>query len=313
MKRLQILALLTLSVILFNSCSNDNSTNPKNGCNYTIDKSLANLYDCPPSVDDCYEGKLVNAEKMKALDRLNFFRQLHGLPEVTYNPNMDEAVQKSALIAVANSTLTHFPPTSASCYSTQGDTACQKSNLHWGRQNSVWSSAASIDGWINEKNSASIGHRRWFLCPFLKSVSFGRVDKIADNGQYLIGTTMYVWDFNGPTDANVEFVACPFHDYPVSAFDTGLILSFSVLADKSGLWSNSNINYSSTTIKVLDDSQNSYTVNNIKFDNDGYGTPNNIEWKTAGLQYNVKYTVKINNVIVKGQTKNYEYWFKIVN
>ncbi|MFC2131808.1 CAP domain-containing protein [Bacteroidota bacterium] len=321
MKKLYLIWLVLFTFVLFYSCEEESTSpkdtpEPKDSCDYTIDSRLAYIYDCPPGVSDCYEGTLANAEKMKALDRLNYFRRLHGIDEVSYNPDMDDDVQKSALIAVANETLNHFPPTSDKCYSTDGDTACQRSNLHlswYSGLQQVWSSAASIDGWIHERYSSSIGHRRWFLSPFLKTVSFGRVDQIKSDGKYLVGTTMYVWDTDGPTQSDVEFVSCPFHDYPSSAFQPDLILSFSVLANKSSTWANSNVNYTEATIQVTDESQNTYTVHSKSFDNIGYGMPNNIEWQTQGLDYNTKYTVNISNVLVGGEPRDYEYWFNIVN
>jgi len=315
MKKFQLIALFILSYLIFNSCSED-TTSPKDGCKYTIDSRLAELYDCPPSVDNCYEGTLGNSEKMKALDRLNYLRAIHGLPEVGYNPDKDVAVQKSALISVANETLTHTPATDFKCYTTIGDTACRQSNLHisyYSSLNQVWSSAASVDGWINERYSPSIGHRRWFLSPFLKTVAFGRVDRIKSNGQYWVGTTMHVWDSDGSTDADVEFIACPFHDYPSSAFEKDLILSFSVLMDKTNWWSNNKVLFPSSAIQVIDENQNSCTVTNKSFDNDNYGLPNNIQWKVQGLEYNKRYNVTISNVSVNGQNKSYSYWFKIVN
>jgi len=313
MKRFWLLALFILSYFLFYSCSEE-STNPKTGCDYTIDSRLAFLYDCPPGVDDCYEGTLSNAEKMRALDRLNFIRSIHGLPEVGYNPEQDVAVQKSALIAVANQALTHFPETTASCYTKLGYDACGQSNLHLSYYSSlshVWTAEESIDGWINEKYSTSLGHRRWFLSPFLKNVAFGRVDRILSNGQYWVGSTMWVWDTDGETDANVDFVACPFHDYPSTAFQKDLIFSFSVLMNKTSQPGNKNVNFSTSTISVRDDNQNSYSVQNSNKDNDYYGLPNNLQWTVSGIDYNIRYNVTISNVNVSGQMKNYSYWFKL--
>ncbi len=315
MKKITLLTLFILSCFIFNSCWEDTNS-PKDGCEYTIDSRLEFLYDCPPNVESCYEGTLAFAEKMKALDRLNYIRGIHGLPEVGYDPSYDKAVQKSALIAVANETLTHYPETNFKCYTTLGDTACQQSNLHvsyYSSLNQVWSSEASIDGWINERYSSSIGHRRWFLSPFLKNVSFGRVDRIKSNGQYWVGTTMRVWDSDGSTDANVEFIACPYHEYPRGAFEKDLILSFSVLMNKSNWWLNNKVNFSSASIVITDESQNNYTVQNIYDDNLNSGLPNNLQWTVSGLDYNKRFNVSISNVNVNGQIKNYEYWFTIIN
>lgn len=314
MKKIWILVLLIISIIL-NSCSEE-PTKPAQGCDYTIDSKLASLYICPPNEKDCFEGVLTLSEKIKALDRLNYIRKIHGLTEVNYNYDKDVAVQKSALIAVANQLLTHFPEKSSKCYTTTGDSACQQSNLHLSYYSSigkVWNSAESVDGWINERYSQSIGHRRWFLSPFLKSVSFGRVDQIKPNGQYWVASSMWVWDSEGSTNADVEFIACPFHNYPQSAFDKDLILSFSVLMNKTNWWSNNKVNFSSASVQVKDDNQSNYAVTNLSFDNQNYGLPNNLQWKVTGLEYNKKYNVTISNVNVNGELKSYNYWFKIEN
>jgi len=52
-------------------------------------------------------------------------------------------------------------------------------------------------------------------------------------------------------------------------------------------------------------------VTNVQSDNDGYGLPNVIQWKTAGLQPGVTYTVKITGVTGAPQAA-YEYSFKLV-
>lgn len=312
MKNMKILILALISISIFYSCSNDTTTNPKNGCNTSIDSKLENLYVCPPDINTCFEGVLAQTEKDKALARLNYFRSIHGLPQVGYNYSQDENVQKASLISVSNKTLNHFPPVTYKCYSIGGDTACQHSNLHlsWAGGYLAFQSAKSIDGWINEKFSTSIGHRRWILSPFLKQVAYGRVDYLA-SGDYRVGTSLWIWDNSGSANTNVEFVACPFHNYPSTAFQPDLILSFSVLADNSNIWANKNIGFQSAQVTVEDVNGKDYSVNSISFDNQGYGMPNSIQWKVSGLQYNQKYTVTITGVKVKGQDKDYNYWFTL--
>ena len=50
----------------------------------------------------------------------------------------------------------------------------------------------------------------------------------------------------------------------------------------------------------------------MSFDNVGYGIPNNLQWKVAGLQSNVRYAVTIANVRVAGAARTYDYTFRIV-
>lgn len=310
-----LLSLIFLFAVVFYSCQDD-SNSPQNPSN--LPAEILAMYDSPPNVDDCYEGVLKMSEKQKALNRLNYFRQIHNLPLIEYNTTWDKGTQKSALISVANKTLSHFPPTTYKCYTPLGDTACQQSNLHisWSSNFSQpWNSELSIDGWINEEFSSSIGHRRWFLSPFLKTVSFGRVDWISTKGEYIVGTTMHVFDSQGPANTQIEFVACPFHDYPSTAFKPGLILSFTAIPDKSNWFAQANksVDFSKANIQVTDESGNPLQVNDQTFDNINYGVPNSLEWRVNGLQFNKKYNVTISNAKVNGQFKEYTYWFKLNN
>ncbi len=314
MKKIIFSLIISLSILFF-ACE-ENSNSPKTQSD--LPPEIIALYDTPPNVDDCYEGILKMSEKEKALNRLNYFRQIHELPLVSYNTSWDVGTQKSALISVANKTLSHFPPTTYKCYTKLGDTACQQSNLHiswYSNFTQPWNSEMSIDGWINEEYSSSIGHRRWFLSPFLKTVSFGRVDWIESNGTYIVGTTMHIFDSDGSANTNVEFVACPYHNYPSTAFKPNLILSFTAVPDKSSWYAQANrtVDFSNAKITVTNENGNSLQVYEQTYDNINYGVPNSLEWKVNGLQYNIKYNVSISNAKVNSQFKDYSYWFKITN
>jgi hypothetical protein len=52
-------------------------------------------------------------------------------------------------------------------------------------------------------------------------------------------------------------------------------------------------------------------ISGMKFDNDGYGVPNNIRWFAEGIKSGVKYNVVITNVKVNTTFKNYSYWFEL--
>ncbi len=311
MKRLNlILAVLFSGLIIFGSCEEE-SSGPS--CNTDIDDRVADLYDCPPDAGNCYEGDLAQRVQDDVLERVNYFRNIHNLPDVSYNPTFDDYVQKASLIAAANKALTHYPSESAKCYTAVGDTGSQKSNLalSWSGGFVDKASEYFVDGWISEIHSASIGHRRWILHPFLNTVSFGRVDSFEEG--HVVGSALYVMDSKSPSQANVEFIACPFHNYPSSAFPNNARFSFQILADKDSPWgANRNVDFSNASIEVYQGSpDNSLSVNSVKYDNDGYGLPNCIQWKTSTFSYGARYTVNVSNVIVGGESKDYEYWFEI--
>ena len=318
MKILKVFSIIALMAIIV-SCS-DNSTNPvdpgtKSLGNYP---QLEALYDKDPDPAQCYEGVLKNSEKQKVLNRVNYFRRMHGLSDVSYNSSADIYVQKASLLSYANKTLNHYPTPAAKCYSVEADSACGSSNLHLGYSTAVsnWKSEDAVDGWLNEKNSigGAIGHRRWLLNPLLKTVSFGRVDAVETNNYHYTASTLHIFDFGPQPASKVEYVAFPYGNYPNSAFEpASCYLSFSVFADKTTIWGlNSKVDFKNVTIQVKDPSGSNVAVTDITYDNQGAGLTNNLEWKASTMITNVKYTVSISNVSVNGTAKNYSYDFTVV-
>ncbi len=53
-------------------------------------------------------------------------------------------------------------------------------------------------------------------------------------------------------------------------------------------------------------------VSRVRFDNDGYGLPNNIQFAAAGLASNVTYDVTIDRVGVGGTLRTFTYYFRLV-
>jgi len=314
MKRLNILLLFSLVLVYLSGCG-DSGNNPVK-CKNDLPSTLTELYDCEPRMSDCYEGILKQSEKDLVLNRLNQIRALHGLSAVAYNSSDDKYAQKSALITAANEVMNHYPDSTDKCYSADGKKGCSDGNLWIGYANvvHVWKSDNMINDWLIDKDVLSLGHRRWLLNPFMKTVAFGRVDKINTNGYHWTASTIKVIPTSGNFDAittAVNYVAYPEGDYPESAFETNWFLSFSVLADVNYFNKNSQVNFDSTNIQVTNESSVSMPVNSISRDNVGYGLPNNIQWKVTGLQPDVKYTIKIINVKVKGVRKDYQYWFRV--
>ncbi|NLB18827.1 MAG: CAP domain-containing protein, partial [Syntrophomonadaceae bacterium] len=276
-------------------------------CPAPTPSGLGEIYELLPYTTCCYEGILRDSEKYKALDRLNYIRSLHGLNPVSYNYQDDIYTAKAALIIVANEKMNHKPDPSYKCYSEEGYTGSSTSNLYmcWGWRSQPPKTERFIDDWIIDDRVESLGHRRWLLSPFLKHTSYGRVDVPG-----FTGAAIKVINKNN-ADANVDFVAYPFQNYPGSLFLKDWYLSFSVVADKKNPWDNSSVNFHNVIIEIKDDNGKSLAVNSIKCNNEGYGVPNHLQWKVTGLKNGVKYTVNIKNVKVLGNNKDYEYWFKI--
>ncbi len=275
----------------------------------------AALYDVPPDLAACRAGTLKEAVRQDFLDRLNALRALHGLAPVTYSSAENEQVDRASLMMAANRALSHTPPTNWLCYSATGAQGAASGNLIGGWGNGLpWSSEDdNLAGWMTERYSASIGHRRWILDPFLGQIAYGRVAQQGTDGARSDAATLKVFDFATPSPAPASvppFVAYPQGDYPARYFGPGDILSFSAVVSSASRSANAAVNFSNATVRVSDASGD-LAVTEKSADNIGYGLPNNLQWSVAGLRPNVAYTVRITGV-TGAPTGSYQYSFRIV-
>ncbi|MBN8809182.1 MAG: CAP domain-containing protein [Sphingomonas sp.] len=275
----------------------------------------AALYDVLPNATTCNAGVLKASVKQDFLTWLNGVRALHGLPAVSYSAVEDNQEAAAALMMAVNKALSHTPPTSWLCYSSDGATAAGSSNLigGWGTGLSFSTEDDALAGWLRETNSASIGHRRWILDPFLGQVSYGRAAMVLPDGTRASTSAMRVFNFaNGVTVTGSipAFVAYPYHDYPSRYFQAGDYLSFTAIANASGAFgANTGVSFAHATIGVSGPS-GSLAVSDVASDNDGYGVANSVQWHVAGLQAGVTYTVTISGVTGAPQT-SYSYTFRM--
>ncbi len=306
--------ILLLAVIVY-SCNE--ATGP--ACNTKLPSTIAQLYDCGPDVDNCFEGTLKSDEKIKVITKLNLIRSLHGLQEISYNPDDEKYVQEAALITVSNKEMNHQPTKDAKCFTQDGYKGCDESNLWLGSASQVygWLSENMIIDWLIDDGVETLGHRRWLLNPFMRNASFGRVDKVESDGKHFTAGVLKVFDrlvFWPPFVSDIQYVAYPQGDYPAYAFKPDWYLSFSLVADKEAFWNNKNVDYTNTVIQMTDESSNTVTVNSVSYNTEGFGLPNIIQWKADGLQAGKRYNVKVTRVLNKNnnQEKDYEYSFKLV-
>ncbi len=277
--------------------------------------AAAALYDVPPDIATCNPGTLKTAVRTEFLIRINALRALHQLPPVTYSATENDQMDQSSLMMAANRALSHTPPTSWTCYSSAGAQGAGSGNLIGGWGNGLpWSTEDdNLAGWMNERYSASIGHRRWILDPFLGKISYGRVVQQTSGGFRSDAATMKVFSFavDPPLPSSVPpFVAYPYGDYPLRYFGPGDILSFSAVVSSASRYANGSVGFGSATVRVSD-ANGDLTVTDKATDNVGYGIPNSIQWKVTGLQPNVTYTVRITGV-TGTPTSSYQYTFRIV-
>jgi uncharacterized protein YkwD len=298
-----------LLFLIMAGCKKDGSGN------FTYDK----YYATRPDIQNCIAGSLNNSSKEAVLARVNYIRSLHKLPAVVYNPEYDQLVQQSALIGAANAELNHYPDPTAECYSKDGALGSGISNLgiSLSSQTADFKDETNVDRWLTEEYSQTIGHRRWLLDPFLKYISYGRVDGKPKKSGYSFVSAASLKIINSELAEipylSIAYVAYPCADYPSALFLKNGILSFSALYDKNDEWINSYVKYTHATVEVSTDGGQAMPVSAISFDNEAEGLPNSIQWKVEGLKDNINYNVKIKNVVADGDIiLNYQYSFKLV-
>jgi hypothetical protein len=273
------------------------------------------LYDVQPDVASCNPGSLKDIIRQEFLARINALRALHNLPAVTYSSTENAQMDQSSLMQALARTLSHTPPTTWTCYTSLGSQGAGSGNLIGGWGTGLpWSTEDDkLAGWMNERYSVSIGHRRWILDPFLGKISYGRVSVQDSSGFRSDAATMKVFGFavDPPLPSNVpSFVAYPYGDYPVRYFGPTDILSFSAIVNSTSRYANSGVSFANATIRVTGPNGD-LTITNQAADNVGYGIPNSVQWQVTGLQQNVTYTVRITGV-TGSSTSSYQYTFKIV-
>ncbi len=317
MKRLVLAFTVVATLALFSSCSESTPVQPDQNTDTTgTGLSISDLYDTAPDVGNCQTGSLKPAERTKVLNYVNAMRALHGLEPVTYRAADDPATAQASLIVAANQSLNHFPPESESCWSQSGYDASGTSNLAirlFSRANDLHTSESFVDQWLKDSMVSELGHRRWLIDPFLKYISFGRVDKDAAGSNWGVSGSAIKVIYDEKQDlvgTSVEYVAYPYHDYPARLYGPNLDMSFSVLADPTDFWKNDQVDFGNATITIAADGGSNIDVSNITVDNQTYGLANCLSWR-ASVSSGTRYTVDIRNVKVNGEVKNYQYWFTL--
>ena len=150
------------------------------------------------NINICDPGTISTLSLNNTLDRINYFRDLVGLPsDIIFDPILNQKCQESALMMEANGTVDHYPPTSWDCYTADGASAASYGNLAFGIH-----SSDAITGYIQDPgiNNYGVGHRRWLL--YTRANTFGTGSSLWSNVTWVID----IPSFNAPF---YEFVAYP--------------------------------------------------------------------------------------------------------
>jgi hypothetical protein len=226
------------------------------------------------------------------------------------------AAAEAALYMVANRTLTTTPSSNGLCYTANATRLAESGNIYVTiSAGGSTQSEPGASGLVRElvDGSAPLGLRRRLLNPFLSKTSFGRVDGPAGGASVPYMASVLKVVGNEASDINAmsnDFVAYPYGIYPASEFATGVNLSFSAIASKTNMAANggAQVSFSGTTVTVMDGAT-PLPVSDLAADYAGFGLANLLQWKVTGLQPNVTYTVRVDNVVVNGVTRQYTYSF----
>ncbi len=125
----------------------------------------------------CDPGTMDPAAMDDTLRRIAMFRWLAGLGPVDHDASRHSELMECAHMMSVNNALSHSPPTSWTCYTSGGASAAGRSNIALGYR----TPGSAIDGYMSDRNTPSLGHRRWILGERLASVEMG----FAGRGQCL--------------------------------------------------------------------------------------------------------------------------------
>lgn len=250
------------------------------------------------NVNSCQPGATSSAFHAAVEARINYFRQMAGLPTIRLNDQYTAKAQSAALMMSANKTIDHSPDGNWNCYSSEGAEAAGSSNLFL----SVYGPAA-IDGYIRDPGTGNVaaGHRRWILYPSTK---------VMGSGDIPAGSTPAanaLWVFDDSMWSARPATATPYVAWPPA----GYVPYNTVFPRWSFALPNADFANASVTLTL-----NGSNVPVTRYAPvNGYGE-NTLVWQINGMSdwqafnrpsRDTTYQVRIDNVRVDGTTKSYSY------
>lgn len=249
------------------------------------------------NVANCVAGDTSSAFKETVIRRINYYRSMAGLPNVTWTSDASKAsnAQAAALMMAANGKLSHDPPKDGSwkCDTASARAGAGSSNLAGGNDG-----PDAIDAYMRDNggNNAPVGHRRWILYPPRLEMASGDVPNW--NALFVFGKT-------GTRPSSPAFVPFPnpgFFPRPLN----------------SSRWSFSmtGANFTNATVSVKQGAS-SMSVN-VVHRGGGYGDPT-LVWEMPGSAFqnptnaDQRFDVRLENVVVGGVEKSFDYAVTLVN
>ncbi|MEI9852639.1 MAG: CAP domain-containing protein [Sphingomonas sp.] len=281
--------------------------------------SIATLYAVQPDITACQAGQLKAEVGARVLAVLNDIRAEHALPPVQYAAADEAGAMQSSLIMAANGQLSHTPPSSWNCYTSLGASVAGQANLYGGLGNGLryTSNDDLVIGWADRCRQSRRGQCR---PPPLAALSVPGHGLLRPRRRALPELEPL-----GRGDA--EGHQRRHRDPPEPAAHRRLSLrglsgalfrharAAVLQRDRRSahhFGANAAVNFSAATVSVRQRGGAAMAVSRVRFDNDGYGLPNNIQFAAAGLASNVTYDVTIDRVGVGGTLRTFTYYFRLV-
>ncbi len=241
---------------------------------------------------DCNAGTISADAQQKTLQRINYYRKLAGLPaDIVFDEEWNAKCQQAALMMYANNSLSHSPPTSWKCYTSEGKEAAGKSNLGLGS-----SASRAIDSYVRDNGGSNqaCGHRRWIL--YSKAAKMGHGSTSRSDALWTIGGT------TGRTNLP-EFIAWP----PASFVPAPLVYA---------RWSCSvpKADFSKATVSMIGADGQPIALSVVSKTDNGYGD-NTIVWEPQGIDLSLddqQIKVEVKNVGLNGAVESYSYTVTII-
>ena len=253
----------------------------------------------------CTPGTTLQTYRDAVAQRLAWFRSMAGVPPgVALDPVNNAKDQQAALMMSVNRAISHSPPASWTCYTSDGAAAAGQSNLCYSTGASyLRGDPGCIELYMSDfgPTNTAVGHRRWVLYPQTQTMGTGDVPA---TGTYYSANALWAWDsnFGGLRPATRDmFVAWPPKGYVPAA------LVF-------GRWSFScpGADFSTASVNMLCNGANlPLTQQPVA---NGYGE-NTLVWETAGCSpsggADAIAGVSISNVSIGGTPQNFAYTVRI--
>jgi uncharacterized protein YkwD len=282
------------------------------------------LYEVQPDIAACHAGELSEVTRKDAIDTVNAIRSHHGLSPVAYDRISEPESMQAALIMAANGRLSHAPPADWKCHSAAGAKGAATSNLSGGviAPNLAFSSVEqTLVNWLTDARNvrSGIGHRRWLLNPFMRSLSYGQVSADFDGVAVTHGAALKItdgkplFDYADPVAhpyAAPRIIAWPYRDYPARWYEAGAIPSFALVIDENNA-KNGAVDFSRASVWVSAGGEPAVEARILDYDKAFVGLPLTLQFDAGALVPGTRYDVTIKGVTVNGAARSFDYWFRL--